>query len=169
MYAIRYFKISSAIGAVKMLLDHNAYVNLQDNDRATALMYAIYYSRESIELLLNYGAAVNLQDDNYQTALTHAMNYCGPRNVKKVVKTLIKYNIDIDIKTYCNNNATTLAFFKCRNVIDIILPTRKNIYQVTVNKNKILMNKSEFWKVTSCDYKVIYALTMSFEYIIKFL
>ena len=170
MYAIRNFGVYSASGTVKMLLDHNTDVNLQDSDGSTALMYAIYYSQESIKLLLNYGADGNLQDDYNYTALTYAMSYCETCNVKKVVKTLLKYNIDIDIKTRSDNNATTLAFLKCKNVIDIILPSRKIfIDKVTVNKNKILMNKSEFWKVKSCDYKVIYALTMSFEYIIKFL
>jgi ankyrin repeat protein len=57
----------------KLLIDHNANVNVKNYNGATALIYATMFKKIPIlNLLLNNGADTSIKDDSGRTALDHA-------------------------------------------------------------------------------------------------
>jgi ankyrin repeat protein len=63
------------IEATKLLLDHNANINLQDSDGWTALFFASYnYKPEAVEFLINSQANVNHKDNKNLNALICMLN-----------------------------------------------------------------------------------------------
>ena len=167
MYSVIYSFQPHRREIIKLLLDYGADVNVQDNEGKTSIMYLICSItclnndlNETLELLLSCGAEVNIQDYEGRTILMYALENLyinGAMNVK----TLMKYYANIDLKNEEKDNAVTIAFRNLeheRSIIDIILPTRK-IFIEKINKNKkaILADKSKFWNVTSCDFKIINA------------
>lgn len=125
-------------------------------------MYAAQQSKlrsteETVKNLLKYGADVNVQDNCGITAITYAFNY-SLRFSKKVLKYLLDNNANLQLKGKYDN-PITFAFNKSDNlqVINILLPTRKHfIKEVPINTTKIMKNKSKFWRVKSCDFKIMH-------------
>ena len=66
---------------VRLLVEHGADVNAQDNDGYTALLVAAMLGDvEVVRLLVEHGADVNAQDNDGRTALTYCQTLWEPRN-----------------------------------------------------------------------------------------
>ena len=63
--------------AVKILLEKDADLNVQDNEGRTALMFAAAWGGNGriVQELLEHGAAINMQDNAGNTALDYAIRY----------------------------------------------------------------------------------------------
>lgn len=105
---------------VKLLLDHHADVNAQDDQKKTALMVATTKGHTKIvKLLLDHDANVNVQDYVQQTALIHAPLY----DYTTLVNLLLKHGADIKLKTKYGETALHYAY------IHTIEPILKHINQ----------------------------------------
>ena len=135
----------------------------------TASVSKTYRSRCVVSLLLNNGANVNLQDNRGFTALIHCVNNLYENCSEKTIKLLLRRGANIDLKNDNNDTVISIPFQhqKYKNVINILLPNRKVFNEkVLLNKNKILFDKSKFWKIKSCDFKIIYKMSSYFREII---
>jgi len=80
---------------IKMLADHGASLDIQDNNGQTALIYAADSQfTEGVQILLTSGASVDIQDNKGQTALIRAAD----RGFTKVVEILVSNNASRDIQ-----------------------------------------------------------------------
>ena len=58
---------------LKLLLQHNAEVNQENNNGTTALSFAAQYNQiEVVKTLLNHKADQSIKDHNHKTALDYA-------------------------------------------------------------------------------------------------
>lgn len=168
-YAIIALDCDKNIETIKILLDHGADVNIMDNNGFTALMFVEYglNSFQTIKLLLDCGYNVNLQDKEGYTAFMHAIEVTSINS--DVINLFMKYGANINLKNKYGENVITKAFKIAKTVngkssLDIILPNRKLfIEKVCVNKRKIAVNRSLFWKFGLCDFKIISAIIRSYK------
>ena len=101
---------------VKLLLDHDARVNLQDQDGQSALMRAVCNESPNyhliVSLLLKAGAQVNMQDHRGETALSVAVT----KGRVNEVRLLLKHGTDINLQ----DNTGSTVLMKAVNFYDPI-------------------------------------------------
>lgn len=161
----------------KILIKYSADVNIQNDYGKTALMYSIYdldyKNDEIIKMLINQNADINLQDDDGMTILMCLIYFRSElkQMVNEIIELLLDKNVKINLKNKINETAISIAFKQLKiDAINILLSNRRKfIEQVTINKKQILTNGSKFWKLKTCDYKIIYSLLRSFHDIITFM
>lgn len=147
----------STLNTIKLLIKYNVNVNIRDTFGRTPLMINYWFSKSKkiTKLLLKNNADVNMQDYSGYTALMFAIKF--ETHGKQTISLLLEHGANMNLKTNCNNNAITLAFSKDENIIQYLLPNRKIFIEKTLeNKKQILHNKTSFWKVEQCDFKLIY-------------
>ena len=103
MLAVAKTSTISSEETVKILLKHNANVNVKNEGYMTPLMFASVYSNsgsttETVRLLLESGANVNAQDNDGYTSLTHSVLCTRTRSSEKTVRLLLEYGADINIQ-----------------------------------------------------------------------
>jgi len=110
-------RISKYINIVKMLLDHGASIDLQDNMGYTALMWASWHnSVDIVKILLEHGADVDLREEDGWSALMMA----SQNNHLEVVLLLIGVNAnphfenEIDMSPFGRKKQTALARSTCK-------------------------------------------------------
>ena len=91
---------------VKLLLEHGANINLQDNDGETALMVASVRAQVNIaKMLLERGAQVDLQNKNGWCAL---MWPCREGHVESA-RVLLEYGATVDLRNKSGNSSLIVA------------------------------------------------------------
>lgn len=81
---------------VTLLLEHNANINIQDDEGCTPLIKAVQWqNKDCVSVLLRHKANPNLTDLFGNTAFHHAAS----RGNIKIVKLLLEYNVDFEAKT----------------------------------------------------------------------
>ena len=76
----------------RLLLDHNANVNIQDNAGCTPLNWCACKGYENLcRLLLEHNANVNIQDKDGSTPLH--LSACRNRDCSKIIDLLVKYGV----------------------------------------------------------------------------
>jgi ankyrin repeat protein len=102
LFAIKY---ASCKNIIRLLIEHGAKVNIQDNKGQTPLHYANRYNLpHSVEILIQNGADVNTQDNEGQTPLHYATSY----NQDHSVEILIQNRADVNIQD--NEGQTPLHY-----------------------------------------------------------
>ena len=102
---LRYAAWSGHEAVVRLLFDHGAEVDAQDEDETTALMAAADSGHEAVvRLLLDRGADVDAQDKNGRTALMWAAN----SGHEAVVRLLLDRGVDVDAQD--KNGRTALMW-----------------------------------------------------------
>jgi ankyrin repeat protein len=92
------------IPIAKLLINHNADVNMPDGFGNTPLMVASLKSMPSlVTLLINHGANVNYKSD----VLLSAMSWAAYNSHRKIISILINHGVDIEDK-YCDNNTALI-------------------------------------------------------------
>lgn len=154
-------------------------IDIKNEMGDTALMLAVSNCKmkntiETVKILLKYNPNVNIQNLHGHTALIIAINSTFiKRTSEKIIKMLVDNNADINLATCGGENVVSIAFFNSikkngRSVIDFLLPNRKKfIENMSFNKNIIVKNRSVFWKVGLCDFKIIYTPINNFRLIIN--
>ena len=80
---------------VKLLLEHNADVNIQDNRGYTPLHWCTIKGNENLcRLLLEHNADVNIQDNDGYTPL----NWCAREGKGYLCRLLLEHNADVNIQ-----------------------------------------------------------------------
>jgi ankyrin repeat protein len=107
------------VDTVRLLLEHQASINLQAKNGVTALIYASRGGRnnvvvEVVKLLLSNHANLELQDESGNTAL---MNACL-MEATYVIPLLVQHDARIDIKN--KNGEDPLAIAREREFDDIL-------------------------------------------------
>ncbi len=110
-------RTDSTEDTVKMLLDHGADMDLQENDGWAALMLASRYSRtdsteDTVKMLLDHGADVNLQEKSGWTALMVASRNSRTESTEETVKMLLDHGADMNLQ---QNDGWTALMFASRN------------------------------------------------------
>ena len=97
------------IEKIKLLIAKGAKLNIQSNNKSTALILAsLEGSHKIVEILLDNGAEVNAANTAgltpllYATASNHDDN---PRNYQEVVKLLLKHNAKVEMEEALGNTA----------------------------------------------------------------
>lgn len=105
--ALHYASETDQYSAVKLLLQHKADPNIRQNDGETALHLACQKGNNDIvQLLIDYKSDPNIQNTILgKTPLHYAVNYSHV----KVVKTLLKSNINLNIQDKHGKTAKDLA------------------------------------------------------------
>ena len=149
-------------------------INLKNKYGWTALMISSIYlegcsTNKTYDILLKYKPNVNIQDNSGNTSLMYVI--LSLNNPKKSIVKLLKHGADIRLKNDIGENAITLAFSKTnKDIINILLPNRKTfIDNVTLDVQKILFDRSTFWNIEFCDFKIIFMVSDNFHDIIKYM
>ena len=101
MSSLMYASSEGHTEAVKLLLDHDPQVDMQDNEGWSALMHASLHGHvEVVKLLLDSGAEIHIQDKSGRSALMHA-SYNGHIEVTKV---LIAHGADVYQGNFCGKD-----------------------------------------------------------------
>lgn len=150
----------STIETVKILLKHNANVNIQDGCGWTALIHSVYYSdstKNTTKLLLEYDSDINIHNVCGNTALMCYILYHHRNMSKKIIKAFLDRNANLNIQNLYGTTATQLIYKlrlqflkieKGKRPLDDRLLNRKNfITYVKGNKNN---------KIGYYDYKIIF-------------
>ncbi len=113
-------------------------INEQDDQGATALMYAASQGRlDIVQWLLDHGADVNLQNIDGQTALVHAIL----KNHEYIVRLLLQHGADINLQDDQGTTPCIAAAFKGnKNVVQSLLDQRVNINTQDYHGRTALMN-----------------------------
>ena len=91
---------SMHLEAVKVLLEHNAYINLQDCTGDTPLYWVLSHcgsngkSVDMVRLLLERGADPNICNDNYSTPL----HLASRQGLLEAARLLLSYGAEVDEK-----------------------------------------------------------------------
>ena len=91
IYASSFIKSDRNDKIVKLLLEHNADPNVQDNIGKTALMYSVCDTKytnpeKTVEMMLNYNANINIQDKNGNTALVYPSWASNTNSTERIIK-----------------------------------------------------------------------------------
>lgn len=95
-----------------LLLNHGAYVNVQDkNQKMTPLHIATStVNLKLCNLLLKHGADPNIKNNIHETPLLHAVNRVNNSlRCKKIVKLLLNYGGNVEIRDLNQNNVIKVA------------------------------------------------------------
>ena len=111
---------------VKLLLEHGAQVNLQDNAGRSALMLVKQEEKYIIDMLLEHGAQMNLQDNAGKSALMHATS-------SKMVKVLLQVGVQIDLQD--NDGKTALMHASKKGAMPIVRMLIEHGVQVNLQDN----------------------------------
>lgn len=153
---------------LEILLKHGSDPNIEDKHGNTALIYAArsWYATNQVLILLKYGANVKHVSRNKSTALVEVL--CHSKLPVDLIKSLVEHGADLTIKNDFGSTPVSIAFSKVYT-LDFILTNRKKFFDhVPINRNKILSDRSKFWKAKCCDYKLIYKSVSIFGNILKF-
>ena len=105
----------------RLLLDHNADVNIQDNAGWTLLHRCAREGNENLcRLLLDHNANVNIQDNAGCTPL----NWCTCKGYENLCRLLLEHNANVNIQD--RDGSTPLHLSACRNrdcskIIDLLV------------------------------------------------
>lgn len=129
---------------IPILLDNKVDVNIQDNRKNTALIFASQRGLTNIvKELITYGADVNIKGDNEKTALL----YASREGHTDLVKLLLENGADQNIKDDCGNTPLSIAkSYKHDKIIKLLLDN-----DVVRNTNENQLNStstSNFAKIT---------------------
>ena len=176
---------SSSEKTIKLLLNNKANVNTKNKFKRTALMEAAWYSGTTssiniVKMLLEHNSHVRIQDLDGTTALMDAVRNQAP---KETIKMLLKYKSNINVKNKYGDNVKIISMYYIEynlvpstsmyhDMVDIILPTRKNFIEEITQADKEIMCKRTrifFWKIRINDYKILSVKCMvNFNDIINF-
>ncbi len=100
--AARNSNTDSTFETVKLLVDKDADLNIQNNEGWTALHMATRYSNtestfETVKLLVEKGADLNIKEEEGWTALHLAAAYSNTESTLETVKLLIDAGADVNI------------------------------------------------------------------------
>ncbi|WP_371219412.1 ankyrin repeat domain-containing protein [Orientia tsutsugamushi] len=119
---------------IKIILDYNPNINLQDNLGNTALHYAAASGYTSIiELLLQYDPnCINLCDQNKWTAL----HYAAAKGRIESIKLLLQYNPDSGLQNNLGNTALHyIATYGYADLVELLLKHSSDVINL-LNQNK---------------------------------
>jgi len=136
---------------IKLLLDKNADINVQNLAGDTALILASIRMRPKfVKLLLQHGANPNIQNNKGETALMYAVS----EGYGDIVQLLIKYRCDINIK----NSDGKSAFIFQRSMVWIPGIDRGFGYNMAKDREKkLLQQQLDIVKIlirNGCDLKI---------------
>jgi uncharacterized protein len=98
---------------IRLLLDAGAAVDVRDEDGESAIFYAVRHGfLPGLELLLEHGAYTNLVNNQGDTSLIYAVKQAVPSSADqwaRIIKSLIMYGADPDIKNKDNETALCIA------------------------------------------------------------
>ena len=145
--ACAYSNSFSNNATVKLLLEHNANINIQNFAGWTCLMTSSRYSNndsnnETVKLLLDNKADVNMKNNHGSTSLMMASRYSNDDSNNETVKLLLENKADVDIKN--NNNFTALIMaIKYSNCETVKLLLKygadiKNLVDIDVANSEII-------------------------------
>ena len=104
------------IEGVKVLLEYNANINVQDEFKKTPLILACdANSYDMVKILLEHNADINLSDHRKETPLMYAVD---ERNTK-IVELLLKYKPDLTLKNESGKTALDIAYNRNNYVKEI--------------------------------------------------
>lgn len=108
------------IEIVKLLIQNNSNLELQEEHGTTPLMASIVKGHDKIaSLLLEKNININTQNDKGKSALMFAASY----DRTEIVKTLLKMNADTSLRDYLGFNAFMLSVnFGYLDIVKILLP-----------------------------------------------
>jgi len=117
----------------ELLINKGADLNLQDNNKDTALLYSLKKNDlEMSKLLINKGADLNLQDNNKEPALFHAVRSSND-NID-IVKLLIEKGADKDyVETHWDYNESIDRKYRDTETNNYHLDVRKTSYTYSTN------------------------------------
>jgi len=106
----------------KILIQAGANVNMKSKFDETALMTV--YNQSTLKMILDAGAFVNLQDNSGNTALMYIVQQYYNPDVLDMVKTLINYGADVNLKNCIGKKALDIIYFntndKAYEIINLI-------------------------------------------------
>jgi ankyrin repeat protein len=126
MIACRNSHDSSSNDTVKILLECDADVNMQEKDGWTALMLAAQNSNASsnndtVLLLLTYGADVNKLSNKSESALALSCMFTNKQSSYETVKILLEYGADVNVKNYIGRTPLIHTCFCKDNTVQLLL------------------------------------------------
>lgn len=95
---------------IEMLLEHSdANIEARDNQGATALLIAAYYTKpDAVRLLVNRGASVDARDNEGRSSLHHVVKKDSP----ELVRFLVDHNADIEARNSGQQTPLVVAIQK---------------------------------------------------------
>jgi len=100
---------------VKLLIKHDALINLQNNNKETPLIKAV--NRKDVEIV-NYLLEKDAEPDVLTSSNLTALHISSFQNLVEITKLLIRYNADVNIGD--NQGLTPLVYAISKNNVDII-------------------------------------------------
>lgn len=114
--ALLHFVINlKSLDLVKLLINHHALINLQNNDKETPLIKAV--NRKNIEIV-NYLLEKDAEPDILTSSNLTALHISAFQNSIEITKLLIRYNADVNIGDA--HGLTPLVYAISKNNVDII-------------------------------------------------
>ena len=102
---------------VRLLLGHNADVNIQNNHQVTPLCWSVEKGSENfISLLLEHNADLNIQNKDGYTPLHRLVL----RNDENLVRLSLEHNVNADVNIQDNNGYTALHLAVMNGTVNII-------------------------------------------------
>jgi len=122
---------------IELLINKGADLNLQNNNKDTALLYSSKNGYKDIaELLINKGADLNLQDNNKDTALLYSLK----NGYKDIAELLIDKGADLNLQ---DNNKDTALLISLKNgykdIAKLIIEKGSGLNQQDNNKDTALL------------------------------
>ncbi|KAI7774384.1 hypothetical protein LA080_008811 [Diaporthe eres] len=104
---------------IEMLLEHSdANIEARDNQGATALLIAAYYTKpDALRLLVNRGASVDARDNEGRSSLHHVVKKDSP----ELVRFLVDHNADIEARNSGQQTPLLVAIQKaCMRIVRLL-------------------------------------------------
>ncbi|EAY14926.1 ankyrin repeat protein, putative [Trichomonas vaginalis G3] len=143
------------IETAKILLAHNADVNVENDNFLTPLQMAIQFENiEMVELLILHGANVNVKEDDNWTPLHEAAN----RNNKELVELLVSHGAEVNAQDVTGATPLIMSAFKTN-------PVNKEIIEY-LHMHGAEINKRDYKGFTAIFCAIQRACKETIEYLL---